>query len=148
MNTHAHARHLRWRAKANWRIYLFIYSFILFNLRLSFFPDVLLKEDRCVQKQLCKRTCIFMNMCFVTVCKPPGNLSQWYVISGQKKSTVCYIYLPGSACVPSSDAWSEAFSHGTVPLGKPKLMLVNAEPAVRMMALIYTHEDVMLSDLL
>lgn len=56
----------------------------------------------------------------------------------EKKSIVCYKYLPDPARVPSTETWSEAFSLGTNPLGKS---LVTAEPAVMLMALIYTQED-------
>ena len=65
--------------------------------------------------------------------------------SGQNKSVMCYKYLPDSVHVPSSEAWSEALSLGKIPLGKS---LVTAEPAVMVMALIYTQEDLEPSDLL
>lgn len=64
--------------------------------------------------------------------------------SGQNRS-MCYKYLPDSAHIPSTEACSEAFNLGRIPLGKS---LVTAELAVMMMALIYTQEDLEPSDLL
>lgn len=78
-------------------------------------------------------------MFYYYVCTAPGHYGVAAACSGQKKkSIVSYKYLPDSACVPSTETWSEAFSLGTIPLGKS---LVTAEPAFMLMALIYTQED-------
>lgn len=93
--------------------------------------------------------CICGSICFIISVQTPAITKKQELSlnnsSSFKSDHHVYKYLPGSACIDFTGALSEAFSLGSIPQG---LTLLTAEPAVMLMALIYTQEDIDPSDLL